>query len=231
MIVTVEPDAFPPRVKIETLFVEVWRVEEDGSRYLVRGPKVDGAFYDYEAPQGRVVTYDEWLTQSSPVVMPSVGVWLIAPGRPELSVPLALERGAFSGWKRASDRAVTAVPGRAESVVVEFTRKAPAGTLKAVTLDADEADALYACLNVGGPMFLSFSADEWPAFGRVSWVSIGDVDDDPQFDLSGQQVWVTSFDVTPVARPEILVDSVNRIMDLVGTIGNLPGTISNRREF
>lgn len=237
------PDT-PPRVRIYNILSmgegETWRLPPGetptdpwSTKGFVRlrrfpGSQVDYDTFDYEMPQGQGATYVFDSGSVFTVDVPSFGPWLIAPGRPELSVPLTFERGAFSGWKRSADRTVTQVPGRDNAVTVEFRRKAATGTVRVVTQTPDETDALQACLNAGGPMLLSLPPEVWPAFGHASaWVSIGDVEDEPQFDLSGRQVWVTSFDITPVDRPVAGLDLNVRIADLEGLIGTQVGTLGN----
>lgn len=234
MIVTVQAEAFPPRIQIECDRFPLYRVESDGTRHPILSTPVTGVFGfrfdDFDAPQSRPVRYETSTELSDYVVMPPVGVWLIPAEAPELGAPLVLEKGAFSGWRRGADRTVTEVPGRANAVAVDFTRKAASGQLKAVTMDPEDSARLMDCLNVPGPAFLSLSSSEWPGFERVSWVSIGDVEDQPQTDLAGRQVWVTTFDIAPVDRPELVNGARERIVDLVGRIMDLPGRVVRRSQ-
>ena len=97
-----------------------------------------------------------------------------------------------------------------------------------LALNADEFARLSACLDVGGPMFLSFNAASWPAFGLVSWVAVGDVDETPYgHDDEGDQTWTVAFPLTPVDRPLWVQTTGGRIEDLSGTIGSLSGTIAD----
>lgn len=90
--VTVEPEAWPPRVRIDAASTGgVYRVGPDGVQELVRGSLNGGICYDYEAPQGVPLTYHVSI-ESATVVMPDVGPWLVHLTRPELSVPLSVEK-------------------------------------------------------------------------------------------------------------------------------------------
>jgi hypothetical protein len=207
MNVTVEQWATPPRVRIDTTATSVSRVE-DGVPIPVRGDVVGGVIYDYECPQETPVAYTDG-TATISAEMPDVGVWIIPPGRPELAAQMPVNQGGFSGWSRAAVSSSLTIPGRTNPITKSFSRSGRTGKITGLVLSADDFATLSACLDVAGPMFLSFPSSQWPAFGLVSWVTIGDVQETPLEDLTGRQTWTVGFDVTPTDRPDsVTVDIV-----------------------
>lgn len=219
MIVTLEPDHTPPRIRIDTTAEQVSRVI-DGVSVPVRGTVDAGTIYDYEAPQETPLAYDDGLTVSSLVELPDVGVWLIPPALPDLGVQVTV--GSFSGWKRGSSVSAVSIPGRTNNIAVSWARGGREGELSAVVLDPDEFTALSACLDVTGPMLLSFPVSHWPAFGLVSWVTIGDVSEEPQG--SNPETWIVTLPLTPVDRPAFIVDAGLAWSNLPSTWGALAAT-------
>ena len=220
MIVTVQADNTPPRVRIETTAATVHRVA-GGARVEVRGGVTDGVAYDYECPQETVVTYDDGLDVSAPVEMPSVGPWLVPLADAAAGCRLIVTE--FSGWSRPGNASVVEVPGAAHPIVRSFGRGGRRGSMTVATLTADDFDALSAALDVTGPAFLSVPSSHWPMFGLVSsYVSVGDVEE--RHLGSDEETWLITLPLTPVDRPAYVRSTRTTWADLAGmTWGSLAG--------
>lgn len=229
--VTIEADHVPPRVRIDTTATTVTRLDAGAAVAVpVRGSVVGGVIYDYECPQETSVTYLDGLGLSQVVEMPDVGVWMIPPSDPDLGAPLLVDQDGFPGWVRPAGIASAHIPGRANAIAIDFGRGAREGSMKVWSLYADDFARLTVCLDAVGPKFLSFNQASWPAFGSVSWVQVGDVNEVPfaSLEAGDVQTWSVSFTLTPVDRPAFVESmSGGAIADLVGTISSLVGAIGD----
>lgn len=220
MIVTVEPDATVPRVRIETTAAQVWRVQ-GSERTQVRGVVADGVIYDYECPQQTPVTYDDGLAVSETVELPDLGDWLIHLGTPELSQQVVIR--THPSWVSPNAQAVADIPGGA-TIVRTFPRQASRGDVRVNTYDEQDRAALQALLADGSILFLSSHADL--GFGPA-YVAVGTVDWARRFEWDGDQGRIITLPYVEVERPAFVQTTGGRIEDLTGTIGNLPGTIGS----
>lgn len=189
-----------PRIRLDVTgtgpTVDVFRVNPDGRTVQVRqGLAVvliagSVTIYDYEAPFDLAVSYfvvDGATTAfSRAVTEPSEGVsWLIHPGQPELSVPLAVLE--WPTWKRPIDRGVFAPIGRANRVVVSQRRQSVEGDLVLYTATAPQSQAMESVLADGTTLLLKGTDTEGAG---TRYVAVGDVAQQPtEVDLRQFTVW------------------------------------------
>ena len=152
---------------------------------------VSGAatIYDYEATFGNYVHYDvtdagSFTARSASVYLWAGVPWLVHPGRPDLSVPLAVTQ--WPAWSRPIVRGVFQPIGRVRRVVVSGLRQSKEGDLAVYTSSETERAALEAILADGSPLLLKGSSEGAGTY----WVSVGDVTGAPAgVDLRGYTTW------------------------------------------
>lgn len=150
--------------------MSVWRVAQDGTRTLVRGPDglLDGVAVttetlvveDYEAPLGVAFTYYEEVSSSGTVyrtdiwepdaaiAVPDGNVaWLKDPGNPQRNTQVMVQVGP--DWQRPIDQASYVVKGRRNKVVLSGVRNGREGDLTIWTRSDDERAALNWLLDSG----------------------------------------------------------------------------------
>jgi hypothetical protein len=136
LVATPQPGNIPPRVRLDVTAtgtptvtaVTVTRLDPDGRWRRVRtaddGPQplTSGAatLYDPEAPAGSPVTYTvaQENQPTAAAILPAAGPWLIHPGVPSRSVPLALRAGSNAEESWDIDQGTFQVIGRATPVTV-----------------------------------------------------------------------------------------------------------------
>lgn len=169
---TVQSEAWPPRVRLDTDGATVTRVDETGATVTVRGDVDAGVIYDYEAPQGVALTYTADSGGSAVVALPDCGNWLVHLAHPELSRPLQVE-GDSEVDMPARVSSVRTYSGRPFSVAAGRRGSVAAGmTLHSLTFD--ETHALLELLDDQSILFLSTHPghdDEGPRYVRVLDVS------------------------------------------------------------
>lgn len=201
-----------PRVRLDVsgavgTTIYVYRTDPDGSVVTVRqGDPIEGfappagTIYDYEAPFDQAVTYkavDGSSTATSGAVTASSGgtPWLIHPGLPLNSVPLAVLD--WPTWTRPIETGVFQPIGRRLRVAVATRRQSVEGTLTAYTDSPTTRAALEALLDDGSPLLLKGTSRE--NAGSL-WVAVGDVEEKPvEVDLREFAVW--TLPLTEVDRP------------------------------
>jgi hypothetical protein len=219
-----EPDATPPRVRIEVLDVgnapaitsvtvtrtvggETVAVRSNDGNPLQLDPSGDdrlGVVYDPELAFGDVATYST-LQQpgnvSDPVSLDSDEVWLTHPGMPILSRPVNLRIGSFQSRKRAARSGVFYPMNRATAVVVtDGRRKRPESSFIVSTETEDEFDAIESLVDDAGVLFLNVP----PHLGlmlKSAYIAVLDIDEVRPSDI-GEDVrrdWVMPY--VEVARP------------------------------
>ena len=168
MIVTVQPNASPPRIKIETTELTVTRTI-GGVVTPVRGESVAGVIFDYEAPQEVPVTYSDGINDEI-VVMPNVGNWLIHLTKPELSCPIEVE--VDDAIESPSTVKTLPLLSRAPHTVATGRNTFSSG-LSVHTFDLDEVEALHELLKDESVLWVSTHASHgWgPFYARVLDVS------------------------------------------------------------
>lgn len=220
MIVTVQPDADAPRVKIETTATTVTRVEGT-TRTVVRGVVTAGVIYDYEVPQETPVAYDDGLTVSGLVEMPALGLWLVHLGDPALSRRMTLS--SHDQWVSPSQSSTVDVPG-GDTYAVTFTRPSDSGQLTVKLWSRQDVEDFKALVADGSVLFMPapYDLDLGPgyvALGDVSWVRVGQ--------RAASQYRFASFPIRFVRRPEVVNSTTSTIDSLSGTIDSLTGTIDS----
>lgn len=164
VVPTAEPDAYPPRVRLDVtdtgtparFTTTVTRLDPDGRTRPVRtfdgGPLVlstsgsdrIATIYDYEVPYGAPVSYST--VESATVVSPAVTVtesrvWLISVVAPALSLPITVANIGPRG--RDVARAVYRPMGRKSAIVhTDGQRKSPEYDLTVRTHSLEELQAL-----------------------------------------------------------------------------------------
>jgi hypothetical protein len=174
--------------------ITVYRVLQDGTRTLVRGP--DGLLYqtpitadsmvveDYEAPLGVPVTYriemtnSDGLTGASSRTSTAVTLdpgdrnycWLKHPSLPNLNVRLLVKTGP--DWKQGIEQSVLRPRGRATPVVLSDLRQSREGSLVVWTQSDDEREPLRFLLSEGDVLLWQVA----PGMGETDvYVSVGEV--------------------------------------------------------
>lgn len=216
MLVTVEQDANPPRVRIETTEPDVYRtIGTDTVR--VRGVVEAGTVYDYELPQSMDATYSDGLEVSDPVQMPDVGCWLIHPGDPSLS--LLVDFATHPSWTRPAVTSTLDIPGGGTSAAT-FKRGSARGTF---SLNVYDEGPMVDLLADGSVLFLSTPLY---ALGSV-YVALGDAGWNRSVNYWPEGERVLSLPYVEVDRPAFVASSTVTIGSLTGTIGSLSGTIAD----
>ena len=220
MIVTVEQDSYPPRVRIDTTAEAVYRTI--GTETVqVRGEVVDGVIYDYELPQAVDATYSDGLATSDPVQMPNVGNWLIHPGAPD-PVPVRALRGALVVDDTGSVSSILDIPGGA-TFAVSFPRSADRGGFRLNVAEGQE-QPMRDLLADGSVLFLSTP----PTLGLgPCYLSLGDAQWQRRQNWAGDLARLLDLPYVEVDRPTYVVSSTVTIGTLTGTIGSLSGTIGD----
>lgn len=231
MIVTVEPDAVAPRIRIESTFPQLWRVTPDGAYTVVRGVPDAGVLYDYECPQETPVSYSSMSSrvlplpagheESTPVELPEMGLWLVHPGAPDLSRRVTLS--SHDGWVTPSASSTVDIPG-GDTFAVTFRRGSDAGSLLVKLWNRTDVDDFRALVGDGSVLFLSAPHDlgigsGFVCLGDVSWTRVGQRTD--------SQHRFASFSFRFVRRPAVLASTAATIDALTGTIDSLTGTIDS----
>ena len=114
------------------------------------------------------------------------------------------------------------IPGRANSIVVSWRRKARKGDVTVLALGQDEFDVLSDCLDVAGPAFLSLPSTHWPAYGRFAYVTAGAVTEVALG--NGGAAWKVTFPLTSVDRPTWVQATSLRWFDPESLWGQTPGS-------
>lgn len=185
LVATPQPGNAPPRVRLDiaggTTPVTVYRLDPDGRQRRVRtaddGPQplTSGAatLYDAEAPYGQRVTYATDGGGSVTVTLTADRPWLIHPGAPSRSVPLAIV--SQDAEDQDLDQGAHAVLGRATPVVITGgARRAPASALTVRTKTDDERVALGLALRDASPLLLNIpAAKRWGL--DTTYIAVGRV--------------------------------------------------------
>lgn len=212
MIVTVEADHAPPRIRIDTTAAAVTRTA-GGVTTPVRGLVVGGTIYDYEAPQETSLVYNDGLTTSAPVELPALGVWLVHLTQPDLS--RQIEITAHPEWVHAANQAGVSIPGRARPIVVSFGPRSDVTTSFTVrTETGDDEAALLALLADQSILFVS--THDGHGLGPA-YLSVGDVRWSRMINYCGNTVRYVELPVVAVDRPMFVVDAGLAWSDLPAT--------------
>lgn len=189
--VTPEPDAVPPRMRLDVVSNQsalvVYRVGQDGARSVVRtydgGPLVitggSTYLYDVEVPQGRPVTYTAGdgtdVAASPPRSVDSGLVWLVDPAVPSRSVPLRVS--GMSNRSAAANLSIRYPLARKFPIVAsDGVRKADTYTLRVRSESQAELDAVAAVLANLSTLFLNVPlSKQWVDLGS-DYIAVGDVD-------------------------------------------------------
>ena len=219
LVATAEPDAHPPRMRIDVTdtgsppITEVTVVRNQGGEIIpVRsndGTPLDlsagsATIYDPEAPFGVEVTYST-LQQpesvSGPVTVDSAVPWLVHPGLPNLSQPLEFSAGSFEQTTRSVKSGVFWPLGRASAVVVtDGRRKAAAGKFTVATETPEQRRALLSLLDDAGVLLLNVP----PLMGlqvETGYIAVLDMDEVRLSDIGEEprRNWVMPY--VTVRRP------------------------------
>jgi hypothetical protein len=235
-VATVEPAAWPPRIKVDVtdtgtpnLFAAtVVRLDPDGQRRPVRtadgnpltlvtsGTDRVGTVYDSEAPYGAAVSYS---TQESPatvsaeVTIPETQVWLVNPGAPSLSMPITV--ASLGPLTRRVTRGVYYPMGREFPVVqTDGRRKAPEWVLQVKTSTLDELDDLLGLVSDSSVLLLNVPASlNWGV--ETSYVSIGDAEEERLVDYAAEPRRYLNLPLTVVDRPVGGTQAARTLADLM----------------
>jgi hypothetical protein len=207
LVATPQPGNIPPRVRLDVTAtgtptvaaVTVTRLDPDGRWRRVRtaddGPQPltsgTATLYDPEAPAGTPVTYTvaQENQPTASAVLPAAGPWLIHPGVPSRSVPLALRAGSNAEESWDIDQGTFQVLGRPTPVTVNGgARRAPTSSLIVEAGNTDQLRALRLLLSDGSPLFLNGATDlgidpVYISVGAVRNARQSDIGADPQRDL------------------------------------------------
>lgn len=212
---TAEPDATPPRVRLnlttDKTSLTVYRVAQDGSRTPVRtydgGPLplagTTAVLYDPEAFFGLPYTYttdDAATTASASVTLAVSQPWLVHPGVPTRSVPVTLM--SMSERQAAASQSVRYPLGRRFPIVAnDGQRKADAYTLTVETDGATDLASLQALLDDLSPLLLNVPADPTWVDLSSEYIAVGDLKraNPGGFVQLPNRFW--SFDCSVVGRP------------------------------
>lgn len=169
--------------------------------------------FDYEAPFDVSATFTAtdpatgYSFTSGSVTPTSGGVpWLVHPGLPELSEPLAVLE--WPTLTRPASAGVFQPIGRRNAVVVSSVRQSERGTLVAYTSSLAGRDGLIALLEDGAPLLIKGTSSEGWGY---RWVAVGEVTETPVDDGPGVQVGT----FTVWALPLVVVDEPS------GLVGNV----------
>lgn len=198
IVATVEATHVPPRVRLdvtdagspELFAVTVTRLNPDGRRVPVRtgdgnplqlttsGLTRVGLIYDYEAPFGSLVSYsttEDPTTTSNEVAVPETRVWLIHPGVPALSTPVAVAE--FGSRTLPVQRNVLYPMGRrTPHVQTQGVRHAPESTIELRVSSLVELASLEALTADASPLLLNIPATlGWGV--PTSYISVGDIEE------------------------------------------------------
>lgn len=188
--VTPEPDATPPRMRLDIVTDQtalvIWRVAQDGSRTKV--PTYDGGplaifgttavIYDTDVPQGELVTYTvdglSSLAASGPLSVDSGRVWLVHPAVPTRSVPIRV--AGMSERSADADQSIRYPLARKFPIIAnDGVRKADTYTLRVRTQGQAELDGLKLLLSDLSTLFLNVPASrQWVDLGS-EYISVGNL--------------------------------------------------------
>lgn len=184
---------FTMRELVLDSYITLWRVLEDGSRTLVRGPSglIDSQLVtsevmvieDYEAPLGVPFYYSAEARNASNVVVSNRGsdyvtldpgdinyCWLKDPGNPQRNIRLMIARAP--DWQRPIQQAEYRVKGRKNPVIHSDVRAGLEGDLVVYTQSDDERDRLHWLLDSGHVLLWQVA----PGLGETDvYVSVGQV--------------------------------------------------------
>jgi hypothetical protein len=224
-----EPANSPPRILLNlTGFlgstVTIQRIDSSGNRSPVRlanpGTLNAGSWvgYDYEAPFNRPVRYEATATlvvTSDPVTLTATRPWLIHPGVPALSQPVALT--APPTRTRETNQGVHSVLGRSTPIVItDGARRAPTFDLALHTDTLDAELALDTLLSDAAVLLLQIT---YPGVTRTDywWVAVGSCTAAPMADFYHDDAevaqWTLSCTVTDA--PSGLLQSQRSWADLI----------------
>ena len=213
----------PPGVN-ENTTVSIWRYDESGSRYPVRGYGGDwvdtpfsgsGAIVveDYEVPIGSRVFYrvvwdnldDPYhsvslttRTVNAPRIADPSMVWIKSPGLPGLNRQVMMAENL--SWKRAARSAAYPVVGRSRPVVISEVRSSREGQIKVRVGEVADHNALDALLSSGLPILLQVT----PGYAGITdnlYLAVGDVEWEPESWNAAVPGWLWTMDVTEIERP------------------------------
>lgn len=223
---TVEPQATPPRVRVDVVDLGTpavtsvtvtrtvvstgvkTRLRSNDGQPLVLDPDSSvsrsGVIYDYEAPFGEAVVYST-LQQpevvSSPVVVDADDVWLIHPGLPGLSRPIQLRVGSFQTTVRTANAGVFWPLNRDTAVVVTDGRRKKGSSSFTVRTDTPEdLESLLALINDAGVLLMNVP----PLLGLLidsGYIAILDVNEVRPSDIGEDPARDWEMPFVPVAMP------------------------------
>lgn len=194
-------------------YLNVYRVV--GSEvFQVRGGSPIGStgsvtFSDPEAPldvpvyyQATSPTYQyQWLTSNTVTLASNGSSWLTHPNRPDLSTVLWVERNPRKS--RPISRGVFPVLGRRRPIIrTDGARKSPSYQLDCATETQSAWTNMLALLDDGSPLLLRTPPNY--GFDALTWLSVGDVDEDPVVGTVTNWVRRWPLPVTEVDPPSIL---------------------------
>jgi hypothetical protein len=222
VVPTVEAGNIPPRVRLDVtdtgtpnLFAAtVTRLNPDGTTSTVRtsdgnplvlttsGSNRVGLLYDYEAPFGEPVSYSTIESPaglSAEVTVPEARVWLIHPGVPALSTPIAV--ASFGNRVRRVARGVHYPMGRSTPVVqTDGARKSAESSMDVRIADLTDLAALEAVTADASTLLLNIPADlQWGI--PASYIAVGDTDEARLIDYAGDPNRYVTLPFTVVDMP------------------------------
>lgn len=227
MVVTPEPDHFPPRVRLDLetagtdpviTSVGVTRIDPDGQFRKIRSNTGDTipitgtiTLYDYEAPLGYDVVY--WFSNynSSTLAFGQITPyetrlegdtpWLVHVGAPALSTPIDFRIGTNQEEEWDLEQGIFRILGRDIPVVVTgSTRYAPASTLIVGTESEEERERLRLCLADGTPLLLNIPASMHLGI-RTAYIAVGSVRPKRRSDIGSDPSWDFELPYQVVGRP------------------------------
>jgi hypothetical protein len=224
MTATPEPEAWPPRVRIDvvdegnapaissvtvtrTIGRETVAVRSNDGRPLKLAPAGlgrAGVIYDPELPFGEVATYStlqQPASVSDAVTVDSDVPWLVNPGIPALSRPIVLRAGSFRSRKRPVRSGVFYAQNRDTAIVVtDGRRKKPESTFIVSTETDEEFEAIEALIDDAGTLLLNVPKHLGLKI-ETAYINVLDIDEDRPSDV-GEDIlrdWVMPY--VQVARP------------------------------
>ncbi len=158
---------------------------------------------DYEAPAGEPVTYRGTALDSTGTALDTattaITVQLDGPWLKVIARPFLNRRVTIQDWDEieyASRSGVFPIIGTALPVAVASVRAGKATTVRIVTPDAAEREALVVALSIGDPIFLQVPAD---VAAPAGYFMVGDVSESRPYRKSVRRIF--SLPVTEIGAP------------------------------
>jgi hypothetical protein len=215
---TVEASNVPPRIRLDVsasageASTTVLRLDANGTTVPVRTTDGNplplssgvGLLYDYEVPFQTSVAFSTAETPgtiSASVTAPEARIWLIHPGVPSLSMPVAMMLPSLMSETYSVKQGVFYPMGRANPIVVtDGARSGAASTLVALVENLSDIKAIRNLVADAGVLFLNIPASMNLGFDTC-YIAVGEVQIARLTDVNANPSRTVSLPFVVVDRP------------------------------